>query len=766
MGVADELEQCVVDGEFEAQPVVEGLLHAPGGFAEVPQPDHAAAALEGVEAAPDGGEHLDVVGVPDQFGEPGGDGLAHIGGFFEEDFQQLGVEFLFAGVEEAGGLGGQGRRGRRLGQRGGFGEQRAGVEEGEGLAGLLLEFEVGGQGGVLAQAFEVELEFGAQADIVGVVLEGGGEGGGFALLLGDLGLDAVDGRGLAGVRVQDAFEVGRAVLQGLDVHAEGRQAVGDFLEGVGAGLGVLGGQRGDAGGGVLNQAHRGVLVHHREGALDLLEGGADRGQGVGLGGGAEEAVEALFDLGQAGLDLVDQLAVDLAALGVVLDDGEGAQALAPLVGAEPVEQGADLAVLAEVGPGVGVEAGVEQQHRRRHVHRQRIGEAERVLAQPAGEVAEGCGDLGDFRLVEGAGLVDDGGDGVLEAREADGATAGALVPGFPGGGEFVTQLAQDRAEGHVADAVPAAGDQVTELVGVADGLDGRGVGGGDRHVVEHVAHQALGDDGRAFHEAAHLAVDAAAQPLGGGVAGDGLLAESLEEGGDREPERPRGGNGLQALDAGDGLAHLLRAGGVVAVAEPLEQAALEAPPQVAQALRVVAGVGRLAEGRALGEVGEEQLAGGGRFEPPGGGELAIQGEQAQGLVGLAAGEFVQVVADGRNAAAGQPTQVGRRGDLFARHFAEQAVELLGELGQAVQADDGEGAVGLVQVGLGKLDLAGAVRGRPGLGERGVRSFEGQVDFAFDPGQRTEVEFVCGAHRCFSVGIRSRSGGLAVCGIRP
>ena len=221
MGLADQLQQLVGDGDFEAQPVVEGLLQAPGGFAEILEADHAAAALEGVEAAPDGGEHLDVVGVPDQLGEALGDGVADVLGFFEEDRQQLGVEFFFAGLEEARGFGGEGRGGGGLGQLGGFGEEFASVEEREGLAGLLLELEVGGERGVLAQAFEVELELGAQADVLGVVLEGGGEGGGFALLVGEFGLDAIGGRRLAGVRVQDALEVGGAVLQGVNVHAEG-----------------------------------------------------------------------------------------------------------------------------------------------------------------------------------------------------------------------------------------------------------------------------------------------------------------------------------------------------------------------------------------------------------------------------------------------------------------------------------------------------------------------------------------------------------------
>jgi hypothetical protein len=58
-----------------------------------------------------------------------GDGVADVLGFFEEDGQQFGVEFFFAGLEQARGFGGEGRGGGRLGQRGGFGEELAGVEE-------------------------------------------------------------------------------------------------------------------------------------------------------------------------------------------------------------------------------------------------------------------------------------------------------------------------------------------------------------------------------------------------------------------------------------------------------------------------------------------------------------------------------------------------------------------------------------------------------------------------------------------------------------
>ena len=118
------------------------------------------------------------------------------------------------------------------------------------------------------------------------------------------------------------------------------------------------------------------------------------------------------------------------------------------------------------------------------------------------------------------------------------------------------------------------------------------------------------------------------------------------------------------FDAGDGVAHLLRAGRVIAVAEPLEQAALEAPAQRAQPLGVVAGVGRPGEGRAQGEVGEEQFAGGGGFLAAGLGELEVEPEEAQSLVGLAAGELVEIVADGGDAARGEAQGVGRGGDAL------------------------------------------------------------------------------------------------------
>ncbi len=158
--------------------------------------------------------------------------------------------------------------------------------------------------------------------------------------------------------------------------------------------------------------------------------------------------------------------------------------------------------------------------------------------------------------------------------------------------------------------------------------------------------------------------------------------------------------------------------------------------------RIVADPSLGREGRTQAEIGIEQFAGRWRFQAPRLGEFGVEVEQAQGLIGLATGEFVEVIADGRNAAPGQLDDLRRERALLAGQLAEQAVELLGQLGQPIQPDDGEGAVGLVQMGLGEFDPARAVRGGSGFGERIHCSLKGQVDLAFDPGQRTQVEFVC------------------------
>ena len=67
------------------QPLVERLLDRPGRFAQIGQADHAAAALEGMEAAPQRGQRLAIVRLAGELRQVGGDGGQHLVGFLEED---------------------------------------------------------------------------------------------------------------------------------------------------------------------------------------------------------------------------------------------------------------------------------------------------------------------------------------------------------------------------------------------------------------------------------------------------------------------------------------------------------------------------------------------------------------------------------------------------------------------------------------------------------------------------------------------------------
>ena len=83
--------------------------------------------------------------------------------------------------------------------------------------------------------------------------------------------------------------------------------MGDFFEVRGVGLAVGGLQGGDTGCGVLDEAHRRILVHDRQGALDLLQGRARR-RGCRSGSARGKAVETLLDFGQTVEDFVGELA--------------------------------------------------------------------------------------------------------------------------------------------------------------------------------------------------------------------------------------------------------------------------------------------------------------------------------------------------------------------------------------------------------------------------------------------------------------------------
>ncbi len=219
------------------QPLVEGLFDCPGHFTQCGEADHAAAALEGMEAAPHRGQGFAVMRVGYELRQAGSDGRQDFARFLEEDGEQFGIQLGAAGLGQAGGFGrGGGKRGGALLQRG-LDERRRlfAIDRLDGGARLLRELSIGDQVGVLAQGLEILLELLAQPDLI--LLRRGAEPGRKNLGLRErpahLLLEARNsflGRRSQRHGIEDGIDIGRAELQLLDKEAEARKFGGHFLE--------------------------------------------------------------------------------------------------------------------------------------------------------------------------------------------------------------------------------------------------------------------------------------------------------------------------------------------------------------------------------------------------------------------------------------------------------------------------------------------------------------------------------------------------------
>ena len=85
----DQLEEAGRRRLLHLEPAIHHLLDLPGDFAQVAEADHAAAALKGMEAAPDGGQRFDVIGRAAAKRQRAVDSAEHVARFLEEDRQQL-----------------------------------------------------------------------------------------------------------------------------------------------------------------------------------------------------------------------------------------------------------------------------------------------------------------------------------------------------------------------------------------------------------------------------------------------------------------------------------------------------------------------------------------------------------------------------------------------------------------------------------------------------------------------------------------------------
>ena len=635
--------------------------------------------------------------------------------FLDENVEQFRVNLFLAGGQQLGRFLGRGRHRQRC------------------VGDVFLVFDdgvLGGRGGV---------DFGRSGRRLGRGLGdrgclGGGRRAG-------RGRQCV-GVGLAGKVVALGAPAGEAV----DVEAERREQVGERFEQCGvrrlSGVGELR----DHGVAVRQRVVRVALAEQREDAFDLLHRLAHGVETVALFGGAEEGVEGLFDLREAGLHLLAQLhrgaaLLCLARRGAGFVRGDGFAARACFDARDGVF---DLGREGGVGHAPRVERVIGQQQRRGDLHRDRVGEAQRVFAQPLGEGRQGGHQAHEGGAAELAAGVGQRRHASFEGGQRGGGAFGKLVPRLLGLIELVAQLGEQRCQRQLADGGVGRRQQRAQLVQAVQCLDQRRGGGGAGDDVHGVAVEALGKLVVAGEQAPDLGVQAAAQATDVRRHRHVAFGQHFAERGGAEPEGPGLLLVLARLDAGDGFAHHARAGRVVGLAHPGQQTLLEADAHGAQEahfLGRVEDVGRGAARDAGAQVGEKQVALGGRLGAARHGDAGVQLGQPQWLVGGAVGQLVEVVAGGGNAA---PADVGDRfaqRDLLARQLAQQLVEAVGELGQSVEADDRQRAACLVEVRLRKLQARAAfVLAARGLFDGLQRAAQGLIDFALDPGEGAEIVF--------------------------
>ena len=120
-------------------------------------------------------------------------------------------------------------------------------------------------------------------------------------------------------------------------------------------------------------------------------------------------------------------------------------------------------------------------------------------------------------------------------------------------------------------------------------------------------------------------------------------------------------------------------------------------------------------------------------------------EQAHRLMRRAFDHFIQIGGERFERVEQRLTPGCVEHDLATLRHLQQAFAFFGQLGYAIEPDNFQCAMRLVQVGFTKLEL-GCVRRIGQIGSHGRASL-GQrlLDFPFDPRQRTNIKFRCCAH---------------------
>ena len=156
-------------------------------------------------------------------------------------------------------------------------------------------------------------------------------------------------------------------------------------------------------------------------------------------------------------------------------------------------------------------------------------------------------------------------------------------------------------------------------------------------------------------------------------------------------------------------------------------------------------IGHLALWRTGRQVGKKQIGFGYAFGAARLHHRLIGREQSHRLVRRTFDDFVQVRGQRCKRRQQHPALGGVEHDLPALDQVEQALAFFGQPGDAIEPDDLQCAVRLMQMHLAKLDLRrGGGVGQIG-GHRHAGLGQGLLDFSFDPGQGSNIKFRRCAH---------------------
>ncbi len=740
-GAIEHFEKRRRRGACFVQPAVQHLLHRPGGLAQVGQADHAAATLQGMEAAAQRDERGLVVWRGMHDGQVFVDGGEDFVGLFEEDGQQLGVEFLLADLHQPRSLG----RGRR-------GFHGRGRRRGRGLGRRLQRFHFE------FRQFQFFFFFGSQLGLgygfrhhhlggryfwrgCGGQLRRRGWGGSFGFFLAG-GMN--DGR-----RLEDRVDVGTTTLQLRDEKAQRRQLFRHVFE--------VAGLHGEAGLGemldgpcALHQYGIGtVLAEHQQRTLDLANRLRQRGQGGLARSVAEEGIQRLFDGAEVGADFArhrfeQQPFLRTARHGVEMRQFQHAELFATPERSEAVDNDIGRACEVRVQRLEVLQRGFGEQQRRGHFQRHDFIVLRRIAAQLVG-LLENCGSQARVvGLTGGRPLFGNSRRALVKRRQCRRGTGAKAVPVFLGGCEQFAQVAnvgqqslrlRGRRPGHHA---------VQAIGGAHDGQRFTSLGGAGGEI-QGLAQLLFAGFRLAFDQPLDLRTKAHGKAFGFIRFRQTIGSERIEDAQRDPPVGPCGRRGARHLDHRYRDFHLVDALGIIL--DPLQEAAFEAHACGLEAGRQRFGRQRreflLAFRRALREIGEKQGRRLGSRLPARNDHRAVGRKQFQRLVGMAGNQVVEIAAQ-----CGEPAlcRADRGAGIRRRAVGQGRQQLfnrIGEFRDAVEADDRQRTMCLVHAGESLLQLVAAWSAGVGR-ETEPGAFQRKVDFSLDPGQRTDIEI--GAHQ--------------------